>query len=104
MDLKDYLKKYKWLIIILPLVTLAATFFKVKDLARVYNSEALISTGLVDQSKQIATEQNMDYFKISQQFSNIIEKIKLKKVSSMLSYNLIIHDLENPQKPFKKYS
>jgi len=104
MDLKDYLKKYKWLIIVVPLLTLVATFFKVKDLARVYSSEALISTGLVDQSKQIATEQNMDYFKISQQFSNIIEKIKLKKVLSMLSYNLIIHDLENPQKPFKKYS
>ncbi|MDN3548273.1 exopolysaccharide transport family protein [Mucilaginibacter aquaedulcis] len=104
MDLKDYLKKYKWLIIIVPLVTLIATFFKVKDLARQYSSEALISTGLVDQSKQIATEQNMDYFKISQQFSNIIEKIKLKKVSSMLSYSLIIHDLENPEKPFKKYS
>ncbi|WP_442588351.1 exopolysaccharide transport family protein [Pedobacter sp. AW31-3R] len=107
MDFKALLthfNKYKWFIIIVPIVTLTITYFMVKNLPNQYSSEAQISTGLVDQSKQVATEQNMDYFKLNQQFSNIIEKMKLKKVMSILSYDLMIHDLENPKSPFKKYS
>ncbi|MBB6498093.1 uncharacterized protein involved in exopolysaccharide biosynthesis [Pedobacter cryoconitis] len=76
----------------------------VKNLPKQYNSQAQISTGLVDQSKQLSANQNMDYFKTSQQFSNIIEKLKMKKIMSILSYNLMLHDLENPKNPFKKYS
>lgn len=108
MDFKAFFKhigRYKWLIIIVPLITMGITYFMVKNLPKQYSSEAQISTGLVDQSKQLsATEQNMDYFKTSQQFANIIEKMKMKKIMSILSYNLILHDLENPKNPFKKYS
>lgn len=107
MDFKAFFKhlnKYKWFIIIVPIITLVITYFMVKNLPNQYSSEAQISTGLVDQSKQVATEQNTDYFKLNQQFSNIIEKMKLKKVMSILSYDLMIHDLENPTKSFKKYS
>ncbi|MGY0037956.1 GumC family protein [Pedobacter sp. NJ-S-72] len=109
MDFKAFLKhinRYKWIIIIVPLVTLCITYFMVKNLPKQFSSEAQISTGLVDQSKQLAAgqNQNMDYFKTSQQFANIIEKIKMKKIMSILSYHLILHDLENPKSPFKKYS
>lgn len=108
MDFKAFLKhigRYKWLIIIVPLITMGITYFMVKNLPKQYSSEAQISTGLVDQSKQLsAAEQNMDYFKTSQQFANIIEKMKMKKIMSILSYNLILHDLENPKNSFKKYS
>jgi len=107
MDFKAFLRhinRYKWIIIIVPLVTVCITFFMVKNLPKQYNSQAQISTGLVDQSKQLSTTQNMDYFKTSQQFSNIIEKLKMKKIMSILSYNLMLHDLENPKNPFKKYS
>ncbi|WP_158795381.1 Wzz/FepE/Etk N-terminal domain-containing protein [Pedobacter sp. L105] len=108
MDFKAFLKhigRYKWLIIIVPLVTMGITTFMVKNLPKQYSSEAQISTGLVDQSKQLsAAEQNMDYFKTSTQFANIIEKMKMKKVMSILSYHLILHDLEDPKNSFKKYS
>lgn len=108
MDFKAFLKhinRYKWLIIIVPLVTVGITYFMVKNLPKEYNSVAQISTGLVDQSKQVAAEQqNMDYFKTSQQFANIIEKMKMKKIMSILSYHLIIHDLEDPKNTFRKYS
>jgi len=107
MDFKAFFKhlnRYKWLIILVPIITVGATFFMVKNLPKEYSSEAQISTGLVDQSKQVYTEQNMDYFKMSQLFANIMEKMKMKKIMSILSYNLILHDLENPKKPFKKYT
>jgi len=108
MDFKAFFKhisRYKWIIILIPAVAVVITFFMVKNLPKQYSSEAQISTGLVDQSKQVSAEQqNMDYFKTSQQFSNIIEKLKLKKNFSILSYRLIIHDLEDPKNKFKKYS
>ncbi|WP_316820130.1 exopolysaccharide transport family protein [Pedobacter gandavensis] len=109
MDFKDFLKhlnRYKWLVIIVPVVTVVITYFMVKNMPKEYSSEVQISTGLVDQSKQVYTEagQGRDYYQTSQQFANIMEKMKMKKIMSILSYSLILHDLENPKNPFKKYS
>jgi succinoglycan biosynthesis transport protein ExoP len=107
MDFKAFFKhvnRFKWLLIIVPLLTITITYFMVKNLPKQYSSEAQISTGLVDQSKQVSTDQNMDYFRLSQQFGNIMDKLKMKKIMSILSYHLIIHDLENPKNSFKPYS
>lgn len=109
MDIKAFLKilnRYKWVLIAVPVIAAVITFFLVKNLPKQYSSEAQIATGLIDQSKQVATTgaQSADFFKISQQFSNIIERIKMRKVMSILSYNLILHDLEKPKESFKPYS
>lgn len=109
MDIKSFLKllnRFKWLLIIVPILTAVITFFLVKNLPQVYDSEAQIATGIIDQSKQVVVggNQNMDFFKISQQFSNIIERMKMRKVMSVLSYTLICHDLDNPKGAFKPYS
>lgn len=107
MDIKRFLiifKRYFWILILVPLVAAAVTYFLCKNLPSEYKSEAQIATGLVDQSKQVGSQGQADFFKISQQFSNIIEKLKMRKIMSILSYQLIIHDLENPKESFKKYS
>ncbi|MNK87851.1 Chain length determinant protein [compost metagenome] len=108
MDIKAFLKvlnKYKWILICVPVIAAAATYFLVKNLPNEYSSEAQIATGLIDQSKQVAAgNQNNDFFKVSQQFSNIIERMKMRRIMSILSYHLILHDLENPKESFKPYS
>lgn len=107
MDIKRFLKllkRYLWVLIFIPILAAVLTYFLAKNLPKQYLSEAQISTGLVDQSKQLSTQNQSDFFKISQQFSNIIEKMKMRKIMSILSYNLIIHDLENPKVTFRKYS
>ncbi|WP_114789078.1 hypothetical protein U0035_05785 [Niabella yanshanensis] len=109
LNLKEFIKyalRFKWLLIVIPIVCVVATYFMVKTLPRQYRSEALISTGLTSQFQDAAlsAEKNMDYFKLSQQFGNLLEMIKSKKRISLLSYQLIIHDLQNPQNPFKPYS
>lgn len=98
------LNQYKWLLILVPLATLIITYFLVQNLPNKYKSNVQISTGLLDPTKKIISNETVDFFKISQQFNSIIEKMKMKKTINMLSYNLIIHDLEFPQKKFKKYS
>jgi len=107
MDIKAFMKlmnRYKWILILVPLVSAAITYSLVGKLPKTYNSEAKIATGIVDPSKQVSGAQNADYFKTNQQFNNIIEKMKMRKIMSILSYNLILHDLENPSDKFKPYS
>jgi len=107
MDIKSFLKllnRYKWILILVPLVSAVATYFLAKQLPKTYSSEAKIATGIVDPSKQVAGAAPLDYFKMSQEFDNIIEQMKMRKIMSILSYNLIIHDLDNPTETFTPYS
>lgn len=107
MDAKNFIKllrRYLWAIILLPLLTIITTYLLVKDLPEEYKSEAQISTGLADQSQQMTANQNMDYFRISQQFSSMIEMMKMKKMIDLLSYHLILHDLKNPAASFVEIS
>ncbi|TKC59276.1 lipopolysaccharide biosynthesis protein [Pedobacter hiemivivus] len=107
MDIKSFLKlvrKYLWIVILVPVIAVTITYFLVQNLPKQYKSEAQISTGLLDPSKRVISDQTVDFFKISQEFNNIMEKFKMKKVMNLLSYNLILHDLELPKKAFRKYS
>lgn len=98
------LKRYIWAIILLPIITVGVTYLLVKDLPEEYKSEAQISTGLADQSQQMTSAQNMDYFRINQQFSSIMEMMKMKKMIDLLSYQLILHDLKSPENSFSELS
>lgn len=107
MDIKSFLriaKKFKWLLILVPIIAVIITYFLVQNLPKEYSSRVQISTGLLDPSKKVITNENTDFFQISQQFSSIIEKFKMKRNINLLSYNLILHDLQNPTKSFRKYS
>ncbi len=109
LNLKDffkYLLRFKWMLIIVPLVCVIITYFFVKELPKRYKSEALIATGLTSRFEQtaLAGGQDMDYFKLSQQFGNLLEMMKSKRSINLLSYKLILHDLKDPENAFKPYS
>lgn len=112
MNIQEFLnltRKYRWLIISVPALTLIITFFFIKNLPKEYKSEAKISTGLLDPSRQVATElqgySGPDIIiKLNQQFTTIIDVMKMPKNMSVLSYRLILHDLKNPLAPFKPLS
>src|SRR5690606_29153835 len=95
------LKRFAWILILVPILAATLTYYLVLDLPKEYRSEALISTGLADHSQQAISGANqMSYFAINQQFENIIEYLKMKKNVNLLSYKLILHDLENPKDSF----
>lgn len=107
MDIKSFFKilnKYKWVVILVVATTVAVTYFFVQNLPKQYKSNVEISTGLLDPTKKVISNETVDFFKISQQFSSIIEKMEMKRTINILSYRLILHDLQVPQKRFKKYS
>ena len=112
MNIKEFLSliaKYKWLIIAIPTITLFVTFLFVKNLPKQYKSQAKLSTGLLDPSRQVAPDvpsySGPDLLiKINQQFTNIMDIMTMPKNMSILSYRLILHDLKNPTKPFQVQS
>lgn len=107
MDIRAFLRivsRYRWILIIVPIIAAVITYFLVQDLPREYKSQARISTGLVDPSQQLAMSRSTDYFTQSQHFGNIMEMMTMKKMMSLLSYNLILHDLENPEQAFREES
>lgn len=95
------LKRFAWILILVPILASISTYFLVQDLPKEYKSTALISTGLADQSQRVLVEDKQtDYFVVTQQFNNIIEFLTMKKNINILSYKLILHDLENPGDAF----
>ena len=107
MDFKSFFRlvsRYKWILVIIPIVVIVITYFFVQKLPKQFSSEVRISTGLLDPSKKLISAETTDFFQISQQFSNIMEKLKAKKITNLLSYNLMIHDLERPNESFRTYS
>ncbi|GGC71405.1 hypothetical protein GCM10011387_26120 [Pedobacter quisquiliarum] len=107
MDIKLFLKlvnRYKWLLMIVPVIAATVTYFLTKNLPKKYRSEAQLSTGILDPSKKLVSSGATDFFAVSQQFSGIIEKLKAKKILDLLSYHLMIHDLQNSSRPFRSYS
>ena len=104
MELNKFFKlvyKRKYLLVIVPLITVLITYFLVRKLPDSFNSHARISTGIVDQSTQLLITSDISQeSRIAQQFSNLIEVFHLKRVYDQLSFQLILHDLTS-NKPFR---
>jgi uncharacterized protein involved in exopolysaccharide biosynthesis/Mrp family chromosome partitioning ATPase len=100
------LRKYRNILIIIPLVTVIGSFFWVKNLPNSYISHAQIATGIVDASRHLLDKDdnvNAQEQQVFREFSNLIAIMKLKKLINQVSYQLMIHDLSNPA-PFRKFS
>lgn len=96
-----FLRRYKWLVIIVPSLCVAITFFLVKNLPNKYGSQAQIATGISDRAQEILSSSHMDYFRVSQQFGNLMEMMQSRRVLNLLSLQLVLHDLENPASSFR---
>ena len=97
------LGKRKWLILGVPLITLAFALFWVRNMPDSYSSHARMSTGLVEQSQQVLSKEGFQESKINIEFENLLEMMRLEKVSNQVSYRLMIHDLSDSV-PFRKKS
>ena len=105
MDIWSFIRvllRRKWLIITVTIIAVLATFFITRQLPDDYRSQATLATGITESSANSMEENNSSNpFVISTRFSNLIELINSRRVMSMLSYRLMIHDLESPV-PFRK--
>ena len=97
------LLRKKWLIISLALISSACAFVFVMFKKDMFESVAQYSTGFTAEKVKLTDGSTaVDIYTLDIKFNNVIETFKSPRVIGMLSYKLMVHDLENPQKPYKR--
>ena len=90
------LLRRKWIILICVVVSVATTFFLTRNFKKSYKSNAQLSTRFT-----VSDQPNgaVNYIQSEFKFGNLIENITSLKVVSLVSYHLLLHDLQSPS-PF----
>lgn len=107
MELGGYfslLYRHRFTLIIVPIITIIITYFLVRNQPESYTSESQIATGIVDKTQQALSQSNNGTTaesQIIQDFDNLIEILRSKKMLDQVSYQLMIHDLTSND-PFRK--
>jgi succinoglycan biosynthesis transport protein ExoP len=98
--LKSLLRR-KWIIIgatlLATLLTALFVLFKNKE----YKSTAQYATGFTTPQVSLVNEE-FNLYEADIKFNNVLETFNSPKVIGMVSYNLLLHDLQNPQNPYRK--
>lgn len=90
--------KRKWLILFLVGLTTALTYFLMKQQSVVYESSALVATGIVDHYDPTEGNNISKYiqpYRVENSFSTLIENMKARKSMNFLIRNLLLHDLKS---------
>ena len=100
------LKKHKLTLILVPAIAIIVTYFLVRNQPDIYASQVKIATGITDQTQSVLSiVADAQESKINQDFSNLMEMMRSRKVLDEVSYKLMIHDLTTTPyvKPSKLY-
>ena len=96
------LLRKKWIIISLALISSACAFVFVMFKKDLFESVAQYSTGFTAEKVKLTDgSAAVDIYTLDIKFNNVIETFKSPRVIGMLSYKLMLHDLENPGKAYK---
>lgn len=95
------LLKRKWIILGSAVLASGIAYFLTRNNERKYRSTAQISTGFTISDDIKVNQENFSFYEADTKFNNAIVTITSPAVMSLVSYSLILHDLENPS-PFRK--
>ncbi len=101
--IKKILWKLKWFIVILPILSGVITFFLIQSKPKQFNSKAQLATGITDQERVTIDDNDNNWNVISNRFANFLAFIESKEIVNMISYKLVLHDLQS-NRPFRKLS
>lgn len=96
------LQRKIWILVGIPIVTVILTGVLLSRMDKKFKSTAQIATGLTTKEGVNLGEENSNPFDIANNFTNIIESMNSIPVLSLVSYRLILHDLED-QTPFRRF-
>lgn len=106
MDLAIFLRillRRKWLIISFSLLTAITTFLLLTFKKDLFESVAQYSTGFTSEKVRLTDgTPTIDLYTADSKFNNVIATFKSPRVIGMLSYKLLLHDLQNPENPYRK--
>ncbi len=90
------LQRKLWVLISIPIITVVCAFFFISSMDKKYKSTAQIATGFTTDDAVKLNDGSSNPFEISTNFINIIESMNSVPVLSLVSYRLVLHDLEDP--------
>ncbi|HMH34023.1 MAG TPA: Wzz/FepE/Etk N-terminal domain-containing protein [Puia sp.] len=85
----------KWIIILCVFVAVGVAFVFTMKTKRLYESTAQFSTGFTVSEEIKLSNENFNLPQIDLKFNNVIENITSPKVLTLVSYRLMVHDLES---------
>ena len=108
MDLIYFFKvlfRRKWIILGLSLLSVIAAFVFLLYKKPLYMSQAQYSTGFTAEKVRLVDgSSGIDIYTADVKFNNAIETFKSPKVINTIAYKLLLHDLQNPAKAYRKLS
>jgi len=91
------------ILIIVPLLAAIAAFLLTFTGKRLYKSNCQIATGFtINNVIRVNNETMFNISEVEFQFNNLIENLKSKNIINLLSYSLLLHDLKDSKKSFRK--
>src|SRR4051812_8580156 len=92
------LLKKKWIIIGSAIIAATIAYFLTQHESKKYRSSAQISTGFTTTDEQIhvGSDNSVPQVDAETKFNNVLVTFTQSSVVSLLSYNLILHDLTSP--------
>ncbi len=91
-----------WLLILIPVLAAAVTYFLTSGIPNRYKSTAQLTTGFTTNDQITISNEGGSIRDAGMKFNNLIETMKSELVLSLVSYQLMLHDLTDP-KPFRKF-
>lgn len=85
-----------------PILSVVASYFLISEIGDRYKSTAQLATGFTTDDAVKLNETPATPFDVSTNFTNIIESMNSVPVLNLVSYRLVIHDLED-EKPFRVF-
>jgi Mrp family chromosome partitioning ATPase/uncharacterized protein involved in exopolysaccharide biosynthesis len=93
--------KRKWIIIGSAIVAATVAYILTLNQPKLYRSTAQVATGYTTYDPMKLVNENTDFYQQDTKFNNVIVTFTSPPVINLLSYNLILHDLTQPD-PFHK--
>src|SRR6188768_2834114 len=90
-----------WILILVPVIAAVAGYIFSLSATEKYRSSALLATGFTTNEGIQITDERVDLWAAGVKFDNMIERMNSELVLSLLTYNLMIHDLTSTT-PFRK--
>ncbi|HYJ64803.1 MAG TPA: AAA family ATPase [Parafilimonas sp.] len=94
------LLKRKWIIIGSAIIAAGIAWFFTRNEEKQYLSISQVSTGFTS-NDIVKLNDNNDFYETDTKFNNVIVTFTSPTVISLLSYKVMLHDLQNPAQPFR---
>jgi polysaccharide biosynthesis transport protein len=94
------LLRRKWILILVPTVAASIAFYYKFTAAREFRSTLQLATGFTVNEQVRVSDERFSLYEADVKFNNLIESINSPQAIGLLSYRLMLHDLQDPA-PFR---